>query len=124
MDKSSLEGFANWVLLESCNVSSLPEGQKGVYIFTDNEIIHYLKGKSNILYIGRTDNFRRRIFGNYIGGIGGKTTKRIHNYLFRDKYIERVEVGFKVCEDNRFEEKRLQKVFQRIKGEKPIWNIR
>jgi len=122
MDKSRLDGFRNWCSLRSLCVSSLPEGLNGVYVLADSELIRYPKGKSDILYIGRTDNFRRRIFGNYIGGVGGETTRRIHSHLFEDKYIGTVEVGFKVCGDFKTEEKRLLELFRSIYGEKPKWN--
>jgi len=103
--------------------SKLPENKAGVYVFTHNEAIEYPKGFSEVLYIGRTDNFRRRLFGNYIGGVGGKTTKRIHEYLFNQGFIHKINVGFKICEDYKREEQKLRKVFREIFGNNPLWNL-
>jgi len=121
---NSIDEFENWVKMKTMSVSSLPEKLKGVYILIDNDVIKYRKGDSNILYIGRTDNFMRRMFGNYIGNIGGKTTQRIHRLLFEKEYIKRVTIGFKICDEIKTEEKRLLHQFIKRYGEKPIWNKR
>jgi len=118
-----LDGFKNWTPLMEISPSKLPENKAGVYVFTHNEAIEYPKGFSEVLYIGRTDNFRRRLFGNYIGGVGGKTTKRIHEYLFNQGFIHKINVGFKICEDYKREEQKLRKVFREIFGNNPLWNL-
>lgn len=124
MPVSILDGFEIWTRLKALSVSHLHETLCGVYIFRHNEEIQYPNGNSDILYIGQTGNYRQRLFGNYLGGVGGKTTKRIHRLLFNDNYIEKVIVGFKICTDYKREEKRLRNLFRRQYGKLPVWNLR
>ena len=123
MNDNILDGFVNWTPLSVLSVSNLPDELSGVYIFTNDELIRYPKGNSDILYIGQTNNYRRRIFANYIGGVGGATTQRIHSILFVDGFIDKVKVGFKVWEEFKNEEKRLRNSFRRIYGALPLWNL-
>ena len=112
--------YDNRVRLNELSTSKLPSELSGIYCIKHEENISYPKGKSDILYIGQTDNYCRRIFGNYIGGIGGAMTQRIHEMLFNESYIEKV--SFKNCDDYKDEEKRLRKIFLRIHSSLPTWN--
>lgn len=123
MNDNILDGFVDWSPLNILSVSHIPNELAGVYTFTNDDMIQYPKGKSNILYIGQTNNYRRRLFANYIGGVGGPTTKRIHSLLFVDGFIDKVKVGFKMCEGYKSEEKRLRNSFRRIYGALPLWNL-
>jgi hypothetical protein len=111
MDSKILEEFSHWLPLIDLCVSRLPSVSCGVYIFTGNENVQYKKGNSKIVYIGETDLFRRRILGNYIGGVGGETTKRIERELFENKFIDKIKIGFKETENVKYEEKRLKICF-------------
>ena len=79
---------------------------------------------SNILYIGSTNNLMRRVLGNYLGGIGGKTTQRIHNNLFEKNYINNVEISWKIVDNFKNEERDLRKNYLQKHGELPPWNKR
>ena len=123
MNDNFLDGFVDWTPLNILSVFNIPNELSGVYIFTNDELIRYPKGNSDILYIGQTNNYRRRLFANYIGGVGGQTTQRIHSILFVDGFIDRVKVGFKVCGEFKSEEKRLRSLFRSIYGALPLWNF-
>lgn len=71
-----------------------------------------------VLYVGCTANILRRLFGNYLGGVGGCTTKRIHGLLFKEDWIRVVEVSFKAVRDYAAAERKL---IQKIH---PPWNLR
>ena len=49
---------------------------------------------NEILYVGSTGRLARRLFANYLGGLGGDTTRRIHLKLFDEGYISTVELGY------------------------------
>lgn len=141
MDSKSLENYAfgKWYHLEKLTVPDLPHEQEstsGVYVFRLKKIIpevHDLDSNSklvkkrvvsDILYIGKTDELTRRIFGNYIGDAptGAATTHRIHLLLLHLGYIEKVEVGWTVTRNHDELEKELIGKFKQEHGEKPPWN--
>ena len=124
MDSKSLgrEGFEEWHPLDELTISDVPYKQKGVYVFRLRSPLK--AGVSDILYIGSSDHLVRRVFGNYFGGVGGKTTKRIHNLLFEEKYLEKGEVGWTIVEDSKVLEKELKVKFRREHRQLPSWNKR
>src|SRR5437879_5947410 len=90
-----------WVSLASLAPSSMPPGHGdfgAVYAFR-------LADTNELLYIGSTSRLRRRLLGNYLGGIGGETTQRIHSHIFTDFLIDRIEVAWQGTGDGRRMEK-------------------
>jgi len=89
-----------------------PYKRKGVYAFRSKLPLPRRVGNSDILYIGSTDNLVQRIFGNYLGGVGGETTQRIHKLLFEEGYLEKAEIGWTVAENPKELEKELRMKFE------------
>ena len=80
-------GFTRWLPLSRLAVGDLPgEAIPAAYALRSAPT-------RELLYIGSTDNLSRRIFGNFIGGVGGETTKRGHALLFEDGNIDDVELA-------------------------------
>jgi hypothetical protein len=79
---------AKWVLLADLSVSWLPDfgSGSGAYVFRD-------RATEEWKYIGSTSCLRRRLLGNYVGGVGGATTKRLNGLLFEQHHIDDVEVS-------------------------------
>jgi hypothetical protein len=80
--------FENWFPLFRLDVGDLVHNRNisGVYGIRS-------AATSEILYIGSSNNLRRRIFGNYVGGVGGETTQRIHEMLFSEGQVAKVEIA-------------------------------
>jgi hypothetical protein len=69
--------FERWVPLRDLALAHLARhgGFPAVYCMRDTTT-------GEILKYGCTRCFRTRIMGNYLGGIGGSTTQRIHHAFF------------------------------------------
>lgn len=104
---------AIWIPFAELSVSDLPHAGNvsGAYAFRNI-------ADKQVQYVGGTNNLRRRLFGNYLGGIGGSTTQRIHDYLFNDGNIMLVEVGWWTSEEYTEKEAELKG------GTLPPWNRR
>ncbi len=63
----NLSGFEKLYALDNLAIKDVPEqGKYGfVYIFRRHNT-------KEVLYIGGTTDLRRRLFGNYIGGVGAE----------------------------------------------------
>ena len=79
---------AAWTPLAGLSVARLPDLGSCSAAYAFREI-----ASGDVLYIGSTSNIRRRLFGNYIGGVGGRTTKRLHGLLFDEGHIQSLEIG-------------------------------
>ncbi len=80
----------------------------------------------DILKYGSTKQLRQRIFANYLGGIGGETTKRIHYELFSKNMIDRVEVSWletKDAEEAKEKETSFRNAYKKTKGQRPEWDL-
>lgn len=123
MNSESLEeyGFKGWYPLNKITVSDVPYKQSGVYAIKLKTALERKIGKSDILYVGSSDNLSRRIFGNHLGGVGGKTTQRIHKSLFEEGYLEKTEISWVITENRGMEKDLRFKYFQEHK-ELPLWN--
>jgi len=110
----------NWKKFKNIQENNIP-GKKGLYVLRLNERFGRLKGSSDILYIGWSENLRHRLWDNYKTGTGGGTTQRVHNYLKKKDYSERVEIGWEVGVP-RDKEKRLLKQYEQEHHELPPWN--
>ena len=103
--------------MDNLAVKDVPEqGKYGfVYIFRRHST-------EEVLYIGGTTDLRRRLFGNYIGGVGGGTTQRIHALLFEEGDITDTEVAWKESPDHTSAEMRLRQAYFEQAGQLPTWN--
>jgi len=93
-----------------------------VYIIRLNRKFGRLKGESDILYIGSTGDLHDRIVENFLRGRGGKTTKRIHDYLVHKGYLNVAEVSWVFSENYEELEDKLLKVYEEDHHELPPWN--
>jgi hypothetical protein len=75
-------GFTDFFPLKGLQLANLPPNQTSVIVLADCT----LTGKpiSDIVYIGKTKKPTKRIFGGYLAGYGGKTTRKIHARLVDD----------------------------------------
>jgi len=118
--------FARWFSLSTVreDPSSIPDAC-GLYAFRKREgEFGRLLGKSDILYIGSSKHLRQRIVKNYLKGTGGETTKRIHLNLVKRRYIEHIDLSFRltaITEYNKFE-KELREQYENEHHEFPPWN--
>jgi len=127
MDSKELEkryGIKFWCKL-SDDLNDLKQKipkEPWVYAFRLNRYLEMLKGKSDILYIGSSKDLQKRIIKNYLKGVGGQTTKRIHNCLIERKYKNFIEVGLKSTKDYKNLEKKLLDKFEKDHDQLPPWN--
>ena len=83
-----------------------------------------------ILKYGHAGCLCQRIFGNFIGGVGGRgpssTTQFVHAELWREGVIERVEVSWIETEDKahaELMEKEFRQEYKRThNGHRPVWD--
>ena len=109
--------FERWHPLSGLTVKDLPVSNTSGFVY-----ILRKSGTKEILYVGSTENLLRRIFGNYLGGVGGETTQRIHKLLFEEGAIADTEIAWKQTLNHKLEEKRLRHSFYKAKGRLPLWN--
>lgn len=106
-----------WVSVARLSVSELPAAGDvgGAYIFRR-------AGTEEVLYVGSTSSLRRRLLGNYVGGIGGATTQRLHAELLADAFTS-VEVAWVVTPTFRAAEVELMEQYAAAHdGARPPWN--
>jgi hypothetical protein len=115
-------GFSEWLPLKTLTFSNLPSDNGAVIIIVDRELSG--KQESDILYIGRTKKPSKRILGGYLGGYGGKNTKRINQFLFDQGYLEKVAIGWILTDKPRIMQEELLAKFKEAHGELPIWNTK
>lgn len=113
-------GFTEFVPLKGLLFSSLPFNKGSVLILADTTITG--KPTSDILYVGRSKKPTKRIFGGYLAGYGGKTTRKINSKLFDDGYIERVAVSWMLSDNPKAAQQELLESFKKEHGEYPAWN--
>jgi hypothetical protein len=127
MDSESLRQLGHlleWRPLDRLTVQDTPYKQESVYMFRSGFQMQRKRGSSDILYIGSSNNLVRRILGNYLGGVGGPTTKRIHGLLFEEGFLHKTDVGWVTTEIYESLEDELLARFQKEHGELPPWNKR
>jgi hypothetical protein len=66
-------GFVEFVPLKGLSFSSLPFDKSSVFVLADCTLTG--KPTSDILYIGKSKKPTKRVFGGYLAGYGGKTTR-------------------------------------------------
>jgi hypothetical protein len=115
------KGFAEFVPLKGLPFSSLPFNKSSVLVLADTT----LSGKpvSDILYIGKSKKPTKRVFGGYLAGFGGKTTRKISSKLLDDGYIEKIVVSWLITDNSRLAQQELLEQFKKEHGEYPAWNV-
>ena len=79
----------------------------------------------DILKFGETGCLRRRIFAEYLGGVGGRTTQRIHAALFRNNLVDHVEVAWLETKDKaeaHRKEGEFRNAYKRANARRPVWD--
>ena len=122
MNSSTIKekGFCEPAPLKGLLFSSLPLNKSGVFILVDTTLTG--KPVSDIVYIGKSKNPAKRIFGGYLAGYGGKTTRKINSKLLDDGYIEKVAVSWMLSDDPKLTRQKLLECFKKEHGEYPAWN--
>jgi len=122
MDSLTLKqnGFVEFLPLKGLPFSSLPLNKGSVLVLADGTLTG--KPTSDILYIGKSKKLTRRIFGGYLAGYGGKTTRKISSKLLDDGYIEKVSVSWMLTDDPKATQQELLGSFKKEHGEYPAWN--
>lgn len=114
-------GFSEASPLKGISLANFPQDKSGVFAIIDTTLTG--KPTSDILYIGRSKKPRKRIFGGYLGGFGGKTTKRINSKLFTDGYIEKVAISWLSSDKPKATQQELLEKFGKEHGDFPVWNM-
>jgi hypothetical protein len=121
MNSSTLQekGFGKFVPLKELAFSSLPISKSSVLILADST----LAGKpSDIIYIGKSKKLEKKVFGGYLAGCGGKATKKIHNKILNDGYIEKISISWMLSEDPKTNQQELLESYKKEHGTYPDWN--
>ena len=114
-----MPAFENWIPLEKLSIADLPDQGKVPAVYAMRT-----RSTGEIAYIGSTGSLRRRVFGNYFGGVGGNTTQRLHHHLFAEYQVFHTDVAWIVTETYRETERYLLGEFKREHGRLPSWNRR
>src|SRR5258708_7595266 len=119
------DGLETWLPLRTLCVNDLPNcgGCCAVYAMRDSRT-------QEILKFGETNHLRRRMFANFIGGVGGSydgaTTQRIHSKLFAEGMIEHVELAWIEVGDKataKLKEKQFRQEYKATHGQRwPEWD--
>lgn len=115
------ESFDHWLPLSGLALTQLPGWGKFAAVYA-------LRNASSkeVLKYGCTGNMRARIFGNYIGGVGGSTTQRIHQELFTNGMIEQVEIAWKAVlsqAEAKEKESECRRAYRAMHGRRPSWDL-
>lgn len=113
-------GFANFIPLKGLTFSSLPSNQSSIIVLTDSSLAG--KPTSDILYIGKTKKIAKRVFGGYLAGYGGKTTRKINSMLLNDGFLEKVSIGWSPSDNPKAKQQELLENFKKEHGQYPSWN--
>ena len=116
---TTLDEFRTWHPLTDLRLADLPQygAIPAVYVMRRSRT-------GEIVYIGSTDNLRRRIFGNHLGGVGGETTKRINALLFNDGEVVGIELAWLETQPYENEETELKERYRSVHGRLPVWTLR
>ncbi len=113
-------GFADFVPLKGISFSTLPS-ESSVLILADSALTG--KPNSGILYIGKSKKPSKRVFGGYLAGYGGKTTRKINSMLLNEGYLEKVVISWMPSDNPKVSQQELLESFKKEHGEYPAWNI-
>ena len=115
------KGFAEFMPLKQLTFTSLPYNKASVFVLADCSLMG--KPTSDILYIGKSKKPIKRIFGGYLSGYGGKTTRKINSMLLNDGYFEKVAVSWMLSDNPKLAQQELMESFKKEHGEYPVWNV-
>jgi hypothetical protein len=119
-DTLKKNGFAEFAPLKEVQFTTLPLNKNSIIILSDCTLAG--KPTSDILYIGKTKKPTKRVFGGYLSGYGGKTTRKIHSLLLNDGYLEKVAISWKITDNPKVTQKELLEIFKTEHGQYPTWN--
>jgi hypothetical protein len=124
MDSVNLKenGFSVFLPLKGIQFKSLPTNQKSVLVLADCTIAG--KPTSDILYIGKSKNLVRKVFGGYFAGYGGKTTQKIHTKLIEEGFMEKACISWMQSDNPNVSQKELLEKFKKEHGQYPAWNAK
>ncbi len=114
-------GFAEFVPLKGLSYSTLSNDKSSVIIVADCTLTG--KPSSDILYIGKSKKPSKRVFGGYLAGYGGKTTRKINSMLLNDGYLEKVVISWMVSDNPKTAQQELLESFRKDHGAYPSWNM-
>jgi hypothetical protein len=114
-------GFAEFVPIKGLSYSILSNDKSSVVILADCTLTG--KPTSDILYIGRTKKPSKRVFGGYLSGYGGKTTRKINSMLVNDGYLEKVTISWMPTDNPKVKQKELLENYKKEHGQYPAWNV-
>ncbi|HUT43640.1 MAG TPA: hypothetical protein VMW95_04815 [Desulfobacterales bacterium] len=114
-------GFAEFVPIKGLSFSSLPYDKSSVFVLVDCTLTG--KPTSDILYIGKSKKPAKRVFGGYLAGYGGKTTRKINSMLLNGGYLEKIAISWMISENPKLAQKKLMENFKKEHGEYPSWNV-
>jgi hypothetical protein len=82
MDSTSINqyGFSNWIPLLSANSPNVPQNAC-IFVVRNNGNFGRLKGLSDILYIGETNDLSRSVKEIYKPGPSQSTNQRLNHFL-------------------------------------------
>ncbi|MCL2134875.1 MAG: hypothetical protein FWH37_04890 [Candidatus Bathyarchaeota archaeon] len=117
MNSSTLKekNFAEFILLKEVTFQHIP-CKECVIVLAD-------KTTTEIIYIGKTKNPIKKIFGGYLSGYGSKTNKKINLNLLEENYIEKTIISWLPSEKSRITQQELLKTYKKEHGNYPKWNI-
>ncbi len=114
-------GFAEFVPIKGLSYSILSNDKSSVVILADCTLTG--KPTSDILYIGKTKKPSRKVFGGYLSGYGGKTTRKINSMLLNDGYLEKVTVSWMPTDNPKVKQKEMLENYKKEHGQYPSWNV-
>ncbi|MCW4030161.1 MAG: hypothetical protein NWE92_11010 [Candidatus Bathyarchaeota archaeon] len=114
-------GFKTFLSLKELTFSGLSSNKNSVLVLVDTTLTE--KPTSDILYIGKTKKPAKRIFGGYIAGYGGKTTRKINSMLLDEGYLEKIAVGCMESDNPKVAQQQLLDDFKKEYGQYPAWNL-
>jgi hypothetical protein len=114
------KGITEFIPLKEITFSAIPANKAYVIVLADKTLTG--KPTSDILYIGKTKKLSKRIFGGYLSGYGGKTTKKIYTKLFDEGYLKKTTVSWVISSDAKAAQKELLEAFKKETGTYPDWN--
>jgi hypothetical protein len=115
------KGFAEFVPLKTITSSTVPNDKSIILILADCTLTE--KPDSDILYIGKTKKPSKRVFGGYLAGYGGKTTRKINSMLLNDGYLEKVAISWMESDNPKLAQQELLESFWKEHGKYPAWNV-
>jgi hypothetical protein len=122
MNSSTLKekGFVDFVLLQGLTFSSMPTEKGVVLVLADNTQAG--KPNSDILYIGKSKKLAKRVFGGYLSGYGGKTSRKINSKLQNEGYMDKIMISWMETENPKLAKQQILDDFKKEHGDCPPWN--